>query len=302
MQVFKPAVSVIIPTYQRGHLVSQAINSVLAQTYKDYEIIVINDGSQDNTQQVLAQFSDRHCITTIHQANQGVSAARNAGIRSARGKYIAFLDDDDLWEPQKLEKQISVLDSNPYLGLIYSDSVSFSAQKGLSKRSYNAAFPTPNLQVVFTLFRYNYIPMPTVVVRQDCLEQVGLFDETVIPCEDYDLWLRLIEHFPIYFLNEPLARYRKSSNSLSQNQELFIVSLLRVKEKVIGRNPEFLKIPVHFLDPYFYNIYLELANLHLQNHQIEKARRVLQRYREVRGETPRYEELRLSISTSTEPI
>lgn len=296
MQVFKPAVSVIIPTYQRGHLVSQAINSVLAQTYEDYEIIVINDGSEDNTPQVLAQFSDRH-ITAIHQANQGLSAARNAGIRSARGKYIAFLDDDDLWEPQKLEKQISVLEANPRIGLIYSDSLFFSDKRGLFPGSYNTAFPTPNLHVLWTLFRYNYISVLTVVVRRDCLDKVGLFDETLKCCEDYDLWLRLIEKFPIYFLNQPLARYRRSPNNLSQNKEQMFTNHLRVKEKVIDRNPEFLKIPVNFLDPYFYNIYLELANLHIQNHQIEQACKVLYHYREVRGETARYEELRLSIST-----
>ncbi|MFN6487966.1 MULTISPECIES: glycosyltransferase [unclassified Nostoc] len=297
MQVFEPTVSVIIPTYQRGHIVSQAINSVLAQTYKDYEIIVINDGSQDNTPQVLAEFSDRHHITAIHQANQGLSAARNAGIRSARGKYIAFLDDDDLWEPQKLEKQISVLEANPRIGLIYSDSLFFSDQQGLFPGSYNTAYPTPNLLILWTLFRYNYIPVLTVVVRRDCLDKVGLFDETLRSCEDYDLWLRLIEKFPIYFLNQPLARYRESPNNLSQDREQMLTSHLRVKEKVIDRNPEFLKIPVNFLDPYFYNIYLGLANLHIQNHQIEQARRVLHRYREMRGETARYDKLRLSIST-----
>ncbi|MBD2513109.1 glycosyltransferase [Nostoc muscorum FACHB-395] len=296
MQVFEPTVSVIIPTYQRGHLVSQAINSVLAQTYKDYEIIVINDGSQDNTPQVLAEFSDRR-ITAIHQANQGLSAARNAGIRSARGKYIAFLDDDDLWEPQKLEKQIPVLEANPRIGLIYSDSLFFSDKRGLLPGSYNTAFPTPNLQVLWTLFRYNYIPVLTVVVRRDCLDKVGLFDETLRYCGDYDLWLRLIEKFPIYFLNQPLARYRRSPNSLSQDGEQVFTNHLRAKEKVIDRNPEFLKFPMNFLDPCLYNIYLGLANLHIQNHQIEQARRVLHRYREMRGETAMYEELRLSIST-----
>ncbi|MBD2387134.1 glycosyltransferase family 2 protein [Cylindrospermum sp. FACHB-282] len=292
-----PTVSVIIPTYQRGHIVSQAINSVLAQTYSDYEIIVINDGSQDNTSQVLAQFSDHHRITAIHQANQGLSAARNAGIRSAKGKYIAFLDDDDLWEPQKLEKQISVLEANPGIGLIYSDSLFFSDKRGLFPGSYNTAFPTPNLQVLWTLFRYNYIPVLTVIVRRDCLDKVGLFDETLRCCEDYDLWLRVIEKFPIYFLNQPLARYRQSPNNISGNEEQMLVSCLRVKEKVIERNPEFLKFPMNFLDSYFYNFYLTLAHLYIQNNQIDKVRGVLQHYREMRGETASYEELRLSIST-----
>ncbi len=291
-----PTVSVIIPTYQRSHIVSQAINSVLAQTYKDYEIIVVNDGSQDNTPQVLAQFSDTR-ITAIHQTNQGLSAARNTGIRSARGKYIAFLDDDDLWEPQKLEKQISILEANPNFGLIYSDALFFSDENGLLGSSYNQAFPTPNLQVLWTLFRYNYIPVLTVVVRRNCLDEVGLFDETLRSCEDHDLWLRLIEKFPIYFLNEVLARYRNSSNNLSKNQELMFINHLRVKEKVLNRNPELLKIPIHFLDPCFYDYYLKLARFYIKNNQIEQAKEVLHRYREVRGETSKYEELRLCIST-----
>ena len=182
------------------------------------------------------------------------------------------------------------MEANPRIGLIYSDALFFSDQRGLFPGSYNTEFPTPNLQVLWTLFRYNYIPVLTVVLRRDCLDQVGLFDETVRICGDYDLWLRVIEKFPIYFLNQPLTRYRQSPNSICQDKEQMFVDYLRTKEKVIGRNPEFLNFPMNFLDPYFYDIYLGLANLHIQNHQIEQARRVLHCYREMRGETARYEE------------
>lgn len=142
--------------------------------------IVINDGSSDNTTEVLAQFGDR--ITAIHQSHRGVSAARNAGIKASSGQYIAFLDDDDLWEERKLELQIPVLESDPTIGLIYSDVLWFNEQ-GLLPGSYNTEYPTP-IQAVWTLFINNFIPTVSVVVRRDCLDEIGWFDEKLTACED----------------------------------------------------------------------------------------------------------------------
>ena len=122
-----PKVSVIIPTYQRAHLVSQAIESVLAQTYSDYEIIVVNNGSTDNTTEVLSQFGDKIRVIHLH-ANTGPSVARNLGMNASNGRYLAFLDDDDLWLPNKLEKQIPYLDSHSNIGLIYRSSLRISLQ------------------------------------------------------------------------------------------------------------------------------------------------------------------------------
>ncbi|MBW4636136.1 MAG: glycosyltransferase [Iphinoe sp. HA4291-MV1] len=306
-----PTVSVIIPTYQRAHLLSEAINSVLAQTYKDYEIIVINDGSSDNTTEVLAQFGDcpkgsglkPNRITAIHQSHRGVSAARNAGIKASNGQYIAFLDDDDLWETQKLELQIPVLESHPEIGLIYSDVLWFNEQ-GFLPGSYNNKFPTPNVQAVWTLFINNFIPTISVVVRRECFDEIGFFDENLTACEDYDLWLRLIEKWRVYFLNESLARCQISENSIQKDIKRVLRNYLCVKEKAISRHSELRRIPLKFLDAWFYDYYLKLARVYLENYQSEKARIVLHRYREARGETPAYNQLdqRLNSASTTNEL
>ncbi|MBR8838295.1 MAG: glycosyltransferase [Stigonema ocellatum SAG 48.90 = DSM 106950] len=275
-----PTVSVIISTYKRANLVSQAIESVLAQTYTDYEIIVVNDGSPDNTKEVLDQFGDH--ITAIHQENQGVSAARNAGIRAAQGQYIAFLDDDDLWLPNKLEKQIACLESNPKIGLVYSDMFCFD-ENGVFPHTWAKANPTPPIQECWILFVRNFIPTPSVVVRQECLDKVGLFDETLTTCEDYDLWLRIIEKWSVHFLNEPLVRYRRSANSLQSNEDQQLVNWLRVKENAFHRNLGLQTLPLMVLDQCFFNGYLSLAYNYIGRYQGEKARQALKRYQQLRG-------------------
>ncbi|MBD2771530.1 glycosyltransferase [Iningainema tapete] len=276
-----PNVSVIIPTYKRANLVSQAIESVLAQTYTDYEIIVVNDGSPDRTKEVLAKFE--HKIIAIHQENQGVSAARNTGIKAAAGKYIAFLDDDDMWLANKLEKQIACLESNPKIGLVYSDMFYFN-EDGVLPNTWGQANPTPPVQECWLLFVRNFIPTPSVVVRRECLEQVGLFDETLATCEDYDLWLRIIEKWSVHFLNEPLVYYRRSStNSLQSNEERQLICWLLVKEKAFHRNVGLQKLPLMVLDQCFFNGYLSLAYSYIERYQGEKARLALDRYQQYRG-------------------
>ena len=284
-----PNVSVIIPTYKRAHLVSQAIESVLAQTYTDYEIIVVNDGSPDNTDQVLASFGDQ--ITAIHQENLGVAAARNAGIMAASGRYIAFVDDDDLWLPNKLEKQIACLESTPKIGLVYSDMFCFN-DRGFLPNTWAKAYSILPFEQTWTLFGRNCISTPSsVVVRRECLDAVGGFDETLICCEDYDLWLRISEKFSVYFMNQPLGNFRISANSLSsrENQELMAVNLLRVKEKALNRNINLQKLPLMVLDQCFYIGYLRLAYFYIQRYQGQKARSVLAYYRQARGMTTPFE-------------
>lgn len=275
-----PKVSVIIPTYQRAHVVSQAIESVLAQTYRDYEIIVVIDGSTDNTEEVLARFGDK--ITVICQKNKGLAGARNTGIRASQGQYIAFLDDDDLWVSNKLEKQLAYFETNPTIGLVYSDGFFFN-EKGVLPDKWTSVYPPPQIWHFLTLFERNVILVSTVVVRRECLDKVGLFDETLRSCEDYDLWLRIIEKFSIYFLNEPLGFYRQSPNSLQSNREYMLVTNLCAKEKAFNRNAELSKIPLIVLDLWFFDHYLRLAYLYINLYQGEKARQVLEKYRQLRG-------------------
>ena len=285
-----PNVSVIIPTYQRANLVSKTIESVLAQTYTDYEIIVVNDGSTDNTREVLARFGDK--INVIHQENKGASAARNTGIMASQGRYIAFVDDDDLWVPKKLEKQVKSFESNPNIGLVCSN-MFFFKYNDVSADVADVWAPTSHppgvLQDWILLFIGDFILMPTVVVRRECLDEVGLFDQTLTSCEDYDLWLRIIEKFSVHFLNEPLALYHLSANSLSTNKERMLLNEIRVKEKAFSRNPNLKKLSLKLLDQAFYGKYLTLAYFYIRHYQGEKARLVLKKYRQVRGINSIYE-------------
>ncbi|MEH2437455.1 MAG: glycosyltransferase [Nostoc sp.] len=280
-----PIVSVIIPTYRRANLVGQTIESVLAQTYTDYEVIVVNDGSTDKTVEVLYQFGDK--ITVIQQKNKGVSAARNAGIRVAQGRYIAFVDDDDLWLPNKLEKQIACLESHLNIGLVYSDMFCFN-ENGVLPNTWAKANPTPSVQRLWTLFGRNFIPTSTVVVHRECLDAVGLFDETLTSCEDYDMWLRIIAKWQVHLLSEPLVHYRLSPNSMQNNEEQMLVNWLRVKEKAFGRHPKLQKLPLKFLESYFFNSYLSLAYLYICRYQGAKARQTLEHYQKFRGATSVY--------------
>ena len=283
-----PNISVIIATYQRADLVSQAIDSVLAQTYTDYKIIVINNGSTDNTKQVLASFGEQ--ITVIHlDSNTGSAAgAQNVGIMAARGRYIAFLDDDDLWLPNKLEKQIAYLESNPKVGLVYSDTF-FIDDKGVCSYTFAQINNILPFEQIWTLFVRCPIPTPSIVlVRRECLDEVGGFNATLGPAYDYDMWFRIVEKFPVYFLNEPLALYRKHATSLSSdpnNLEMLLVSTLRVKEKAFSRNPHLQQLPKKFLDQHFYNAYLTLAYFYIERYQGQKARLTLACYQQLRGIT-----------------
>jgi glycosyltransferase involved in cell wall biosynthesis len=278
-----PTVSVIIPTYQRSHWVSEAIESVLAQTFKDYEIIVVNDGSTDNTVEVLNQFQDK--IKIIEQENKGGSAARNIAIKNSQGLYIAFLDDDDLWLPSKLEKQIALLEFNHKIGLIYSDMFWFNE---------NGVFPNTKAQVsslhLARLYWMHFLNLDsltcpissTVIVRRQALDEIGLFDESLTNCHDYDLWLRIGEKWLFYYLDDPLTMHRLSDTNITKNRERLLVSLLRVKEKALDRHPDYRRLSANMLHKGFYRHYLTLADLYLNRSEGEKARDVIRRYRQVR--------------------
>jgi glycosyltransferase involved in cell wall biosynthesis len=282
-----PKVSVIIPTYQRAHLVSQAIESVLAQTYSDYEIIVVNNGSTDNTTEVLSQFGNK--IRVIHiQENKGSSFARNLGMNASNGRYLAFLDDDDLWLPNKLEKQIPYLDSHSNIGLIYSN-VFFFDEKGLETQSFAQKLNIHTFEQSWSMFIRFPIPFVTAVMRRECLNEVGGFDQTTLPCDDYDLCMRIVEKYPVYFLNEVLAYYRLSPDSYSRrSREKLLLGDLKVREKAFLRNPSIQKLPLAVLDTHFFNYYLTLAYFQLQRYQFDKSRQLLLRYQQLRGITGEY--------------
>lgn len=199
-------VSVIIPTYNRADLVQQAVESILAQTWDQYEIIVVDDGSTDDTEHALTRWHGR--IRYERQENQGESAARNRGVQLARGAYVAFLDSDDLWLPGKLARQVEVLERNPAAGVVFCRA---SLIDGDGRRlPDNSIFDLDGLtQVSFEqLCRKSLFAPSTVVMRRAVFDAVGGFDEAIRYGEDWDLWLRSALVTSIVGLTDPLASIR----------------------------------------------------------------------------------------------
>ena len=198
-------VSVIIPTYNREDLIKDAISTVLAQTYKNFEIIVVDDGSEDGTAEVVRGFGDER-IKYIFQENSGVSAARNNGIKNASGEYVAFLDSDDLWHPEKLEKQLSVLENNPEAGVVTTSS-KYTTKKIRKYCTKSNILLTPNKVFCGT---------PTLLIRKNVLEKTGLFDVDMRFCEDWDLFFRASLVSKIQNVPEVLTYVRTHEESLSK--------------------------------------------------------------------------------------
>lgn len=230
-------VSVIIPTYNRAHLLTQAIDSVLAQTFKDFELIIVDNYSTDNTESVVKSYKDER-IRYFKNRNQGlIGVNRNYGIQKSQGEYISFLDDDDLWLPEKLEKQVELLDSNKELGLVYSDIHIIGSNGNLLKDTYFHSVKPFRGNVFNELLVANFIASLTVVVRKEALSKVGVFDPKYVIAQDYDLWLRIAECYPVDFIEQPLAEYRLHVESASQkNVVLSYKEEAQVKDYWLSRN------------------------------------------------------------------
>ena len=195
----KPKVSVIIPTYNRGWVLREAIDSVLAQDYTDYELIVVDDGSTDNTREILDSYG--RDIIVLQQPNKGVSAARNRGIAESRAQLVALLDSDDIWLPQKLTRQVAFFKSNPDALICQTEEtwVRNGVRVNPKKRhhKFSGMIFEPSLALCL-------VSPSAVMIRKTLFDTVGLFDESLPACEDYDLWLRVSCRYPVFLIDEPL--------------------------------------------------------------------------------------------------
>lgn len=213
-----PKVSVIIPVYNAEKYLSEAIESVIDQSYDDWEIIAVNDGSTDSSPDILKNYENRYPskIRVLHQPNSGLSAARNAAIAAANGEYIAFLDADDLWLPEKTDEQVYLLDNNSDIGLVYSDI--FELKNGKLKKRRNIIGGRMFRGDIFdSLFYQNFIPVLSVMVRKSVLDKCGLFDPVYHGTQDYDLWMRIADKYQIDFIDWQLATYRIHEQNMSAN-------------------------------------------------------------------------------------
>jgi glycosyltransferase involved in cell wall biosynthesis len=193
-------VSVIIPTYNRLPMLKEAVESVLAQEFEDLELVVVDDGSTDGTAEEISRYGGR--VKLLRRAeNRGVSAARNKGILHSRGKYVAFLDSDDLWVKGKLKLQAAFLDDNPHYPLCYTDEIWVRRGKRVNPRLKHAKYSGWIFEKCLPLCT---ISPSSAMMRRTLFSKVGLFDEALPVCEDYDFWLRVSARFPIFFINRKL--------------------------------------------------------------------------------------------------
>lgn len=231
-------ISVVITCYNYGKYIAGCIDSVLSQTYENFEIIVVNDGSTDDTGEVIKGFLSNAKISYIEQPNAGQANAKNNGIRHAKGELIAFLDADDIWRRTKLEKQIKLF-SDPDIGVVYSrhkyidsDGKVLDAEltgKHLQPRSGN---------VTGYLFYDNFVPFSSSIVRRKCLEMFGGFDESLSMSIDWDLWLKISTQFKFSFVDEPLMLYRVGhSGQMSRKVEERLQCADRVMYRFLSEYP-----------------------------------------------------------------
>lgn len=194
-----PTVSVIIPTFNRAWTLSSAIDSVLAQSFQDFELIIVDDGSTDNTNALLTQYGDT--IQVLPQANRGVSAARNRGIHAARGRLIAFLDSDDEWMPEKLAVQVEFFKQNPTLQICQTEEIWIRKGQHVNPKKRHKK---PAGDIFKPSLHLCLVSPSAVMLRRALFERVGFFDEALPACEDYDMWLRISCHYPVGLIDTPL--------------------------------------------------------------------------------------------------
>lgn len=204
-----PKISVVIPAYNQAQYIGQAIQSVLAQTFVDWEAIIVDDGSTDNTSDCVARYADPRIRSLTHQ-NQERSRTRNRGIQVARGELIAFLDADDFWLPRYLEKQVNQMAAYPQAGLSYTWLYDTDAAGTIvEQRGYGVAGLHDQEALVKALLFGNRMHIGSVVVRATVFNTVGVFDPEIVHVEDWDMWLRIAIAYPVVTLAEPLACYRR---------------------------------------------------------------------------------------------
>ncbi|BAZ10229.1 putative glycosyl transferase [Calothrix sp. NIES-4071] len=227
-------VSVIIPAYNAMRYLPQTLDSVLQQTFTDFEVVIVNDGSSDNIAEWAPQLKDSR-VRLITQANQGVSAARNKGIANSTGEYIAFLDADDLWAPEYLEKQFNYLDKHPHVGVVYT----WTKLIDEFGKPINRIFASHAEGMIWKkLLNDDVISTgSSAMVRRLCIDDIGGFDTQLAHAEDLDFWLRIAKKYEFAVIKEPLSSYRQHPGSVTKNRDKMMRGLQTVYEKAFATAP-----------------------------------------------------------------
>lgn len=228
-------VSIIMPVYNGQKFISKSIESVLAQSYKNWELIIINDGSTDMTEEVVIKFQNlTNKIKYFYKANEGQVKATNFGILKSNGEYISFLDSDDLWEPDKLKKQVNFISQNKNIDFLYSkyNSIDENGNVLFTNISHDC------INHYMNLLKRCYIGRLTVIVKKSILIELNLFDESLHSTDDWDMWIRISNKFKLSFLDEVIASYRIHPQSMSKNSYNQLLNVSKVFSKHVYSNSE----------------------------------------------------------------
>ena len=221
----KPLVTVIIPTYNRAHSIERATRTVLSQSFPDLEVIIVDDGSTDNTEEIIASMKkDKRIKYLKTPTNQGATHARNMGIEHATGDYIGFQDSDDEWLPTKLQTQVKVLgNSSTEVGVVFTGYWRVMAD---SRRIYMPIRPPDMNNAMEILLKrfFLFVATPTVLARRQCFSHVGLFDERLSRLQEWELWIRFSQRYRFLYINEPLVLSHYQPESITSNYEALSAS------------------------------------------------------------------------------
>ncbi len=265
-----PLISVIIPVYNNAYFIAQALDSVLSQSITDIEVIVVDDGSTDESASIVQSYAVRdQRLKYIHQVNQGVAVSRNTGIKQSSGEFIAFIDGDDVWLPDHLKDLLHVMQGHEEIGLAHANITTIS-ESGEILRTLKR--PTELLSGnIFKplLLRDIFVILSTVMIRRQCCDKVGLFDEalTRLGSEDRDLWLRITFEFKARYVDRIITHYRINSNGLSSNHENMVKGRLYVVEKLFRES----KINQQLRRKAISRIHQDFADYSVAQKQFKKA-------------------------------
>jgi len=268
-----PKISVIMPTYNRSAYLCRALDSVKNQTYQDVEVIIVDDGSTDNTKNIVINYIKSvpqswiaRKIKYIYQTNKGVACARNTGIKHAEGFYVTFLDSDDIWFANKLEIQKSFFDNNPHIDFLYgkqeirNENNEKIGEKSIEHQCHNFED---------LIFNWGHFGTSTVMMKKKCFDKIGYFDEGLFIMEDIDLWIRLSRHFKIGKLDSPSGAYYRHSQNITLDKELVYFSTARVYEKILNEYPN--DIPKRRLMQRISQYRYQLGRLQFSKKKYDKA-------------------------------
>lgn len=231
-----PRVTVVIPTFNSARYLRETIDSVLAQTFTDLEVVVVDGGSTDDTARIIQEYGER--LRFVYEPSPIPNHSRNMGVRAARGEYVAFLDGDDKWLLEKLEKQVALAKSKPHVGLFYAGILLFESDTGAVIGHSDFRWFQRG-RVLRELYKWQFVPSPTPLIRRCVFDQVGLFDETNPSADDWEMWLRIASRYEFDYVPEYLALYRVHASVMgNRSAEIYENEIIRFAVDAAKRYPE----------------------------------------------------------------